>query len=57
MLQLTSAAFGKMAAWRHLVMRAEGERTIVEHRIAGNAEGNVAPAKRHAVAARRDPDD
>jgi len=57
MLQLAPAAFGKMPARRLLVMRPEGERTVVEHRIAGHAERYVPAAWRHAVAARGNADD
>src|SRR5205085_8440728 len=49
--------FRKMAARRLLVVRAERQRAIVEHRIAGNAERNVAAARRNAVAARGNADD
>ena len=57
MLQLAAAAFGKVAARRLLVVRPGRQRAIVEQHVAGHAEGDVAAAWRHAVAARRDADD
>src|SRR5690242_1720591 len=57
MLQLASPAFGKVTARRFLVMRPECQRTIVKHRITGDAEGHVAAAGRHPIAARRNADD
>jgi hypothetical protein len=44
MLELASAAFGKMAAGRLLVMGPGRERPVIEQRIAGNAERHVPPA-------------
>ena len=57
LLELAPAAFGKVAAWRHLVMRARRERSIVEQRIARNAERHMAAARRHAISARGDAND
>ena len=56
-LELAAAAFGEMTARRLLVMRAGRERAVVEQGIARHAEGDVAAARRHPVAARRDADD
>ncbi len=56
-LELTPAAFGKVTARRLLVMRSGRKRTVVEQRIARHAEGHMASACGHAVAARGDPDD
>jgi hypothetical protein len=44
MLELTAATFRKMPARRCLVVRTEGESTIVEHCVARHAEGHMAPA-------------
>jgi hypothetical protein len=44
MLELTSPAFGKMPARRLLVVRAGGERSVVEKSIARNPERHVAAA-------------
>ena len=54
MLQLAAAAFGKMTAWRHLVMRAEGQRPVVEHASPGTPNGTwrplaVTPSPRAAI--------
>jgi len=57
MLQLAAAALGKMAAWRRLVVRPEGQRAIVEQRVARNPERYMATASRNAIAARSDADD
>ena len=51
-LELAAAALGEMAARRLLVMRAEGERAIVDHGVAGNPERKVPAACCHAIAAR-----
>ena len=56
-LELAAAALGEMAARRLLVMRAEGERAIVDHGVAGNPERHVATACRHPVPARGYADD
>src|SRR5690348_8425900 len=57
MLELAPAAFGKVAAGRVLVVRPRSERAVVEQRVAGDSEGHMPPARRHAVAARSDADD
>lgn len=57
MLQLAAPALGEVAARRLLVMHAIGKRPIVEHRIAGNAEGHVSARRRHAVASGGNPND
>lgn len=57
MLELAPAAFRKVPAGRLLVMWTEGERAIVEHRIARNAERDMPTAGRDAISARRNPDD
>ena len=44
MLKLAPAALGKVPARRVLVMRTEGERSIVEQGVAGNCEGDMGPA-------------
>jgi hypothetical protein len=57
MLQLTAAALGKVTAWRRLVVRPEGERAVVEHGVAGNAERDVAAARRDSIPTRGNADD
>lgn len=57
MLQLAPAALGEMAARRLLAMGAGSDGAILGDRIARHREGDMAAACRHAVAARRDPDD
>ena len=57
MLELAPAAFGKVSARRLLVVRTWRECSIVEQGVAGNAEGDVTPAWRHAVTPRRNADD
>jgi hypothetical protein len=43
-LQLAAAAFREMTAGRLLMMRPRSKRSVVEQRVAGNAEGDVAAA-------------
>ena len=43
MLELAAAAFGEVAAWRLLVMRAGCERAVVEQGVARHAEGTCRP--------------
>ena len=57
MLKLAPAAFGKVTAWRQLVVRSIGQRPVVEHRIAGHAERHVPAGFGNSVAARGNPDD
>src|SRR5437868_12469350 len=57
MLQLASAAFGEMAAWRLLVARTKGQRPVVEQRIPGHSERHMPSACRYSVAARGNADD
>lgn len=57
MLQLATAAFREVAARRLLMVRPEGQRSIVENGVAGNSEGNVTSVGRHSVTARRNPND
>src|SRR5437868_9400890 len=57
MLQLAPAAFGKVTAWRQLMMRAGRERAIVEQCISGHAPRHMASARRDPVAPRGDADD
>lgn len=57
LLKLAAAALGKEAAGRILVMRAGRERSVVEQRVSGDAERNVSPARRYAVAPGCDADD
>src|SRR3954451_15836405 len=57
MLELAPAALWEVAARRFLMMRPKRQRAIVEHGVAGNAEGNVSSARRHAVPARGNADD
>ena len=57
MLELTAAAFRKVPAWRILVMRPVSQRTVVEHGITRDAEGNVAAAGGDSIATRGNPDD
>src|SRR5438270_7591701 len=56
-LELASAAFGKMPARRLLMMWSKGECAIVENGVARHAEGHVAPARGDPVAARGNADD
>src|SRR5579884_215121 len=51
MLELAAAAFREMAARRLLVMRPGRQRAIIEQRVAGYAERDVATARGHAIAA------
>ncbi len=57
MLELAPTAFGKVTARRLLVVRSGSERTIIKERITGDPERHVPPARRDAVAPRRDADD
>lgn len=41
MLELTSAALRKVTAGRRLVMRPDGERAVVEQRVARDPERNM----------------
>src|SRR5206468_8167803 len=56
-LELTPAAFRKVTAWRHLMVRAEGKRPIVKYCVTGNAERHVTAACRHSIATGGDADD
>jgi hypothetical protein len=56
-LQLASAAFRKVTAWRHLVVSSVLERPIIEKTIARHSEGDVPAALRDAVSSRGDSDD
>ena len=56
MLQLTSAAFRKVTAWRHLMARARLDRPIVEQDITWHREGDMTAAGGDTVAPRRDAD-
>jgi hypothetical protein len=56
-LELASAAFGKMTAWRFLMMRPGRQRSVVEQGVARNSKRHMAPAFSHAVASRRNADD
>ena len=55
-LELTPAAFGEVTARRLLVVRPWRKGAVVEQRVAGNSKGDMPTAWRHAIAARRDPD-
>jgi hypothetical protein len=57
MLQLTPPAFREVSAGRLLVMGTKRKRTIVKHRIAGNAERDVSPTCGDAIPAGRNSDD
>src|SRR5688572_24945511 len=57
MLQLAAAALGKVAARRHLVMRAVLDVAISPYHVAGDRERHMAAVIRDAIAARGDPDD
>ena len=56
-LQLASAAFGKVMAWRHLMMRSGRQGAIVEQGVSGHAPLYMTAARRDSVAARGDADD
>ena len=57
MLELTTAALGKVAAWRHLVVRAGLDGAVVKQDIARDGERDMLPAFADALAARGDADD
>ena len=57
MLQLATAAFGKVPARRLLMCGPRRQRAVVEHGIAGNAERHVPPAGGHSVSARSNAND
>jgi hypothetical protein len=57
MLELAAAAFGKVAAWWHLPVRAGLEAAVLEQEITGRGERHVPAGRSHAVATRRDADD
>src|ERR1700752_247534 len=57
MLQLASATFREMSAWRFLMMRSRCKGAVLEQRVSRNAERHMPPARGHSVAAGRDPDD
>lgn len=57
MLELATAAFGKVTARRRLVVRAERQCSVIEHGVARNGERHMASGGGHSVAAGRDPDD
>jgi hypothetical protein len=56
MLELAPSALRKVTAWRHLMVRTRSQRPIVEQDVARNSKRDMAPARRHPVAAGRDPD-
>ena len=56
MLELAAAAFREMAAWRLLVMRAECERAVVEHRVSRHSERNMPATWSYAVSPCRNAD-
>ena len=56
-LELATAALGKVTAWRHLVMRAGQDCPVTEHLVAGYSERNVLAARSDAVAARGNSND
>ena len=56
-LELATAALGKVTAWRHLVMRAGQDCPVTEHLVAGYSERNVPAARSDAVAARGNSND
>src|SRR4051794_32364929 len=57
MLQLASAAFGKVTAWRHLMVRSERQRPIVEQGVSRDSPRHMAAALRYPVSTRGDADD
>ncbi len=57
MLQLATATFGKVPAWRHLVMWPCLNVTAGQHAITGRRKGHMAPIRRHAFAAGGNPHD
>jgi hypothetical protein len=57
MLQLAPAAVREVTAWRLLMVRTRGKRSIAEQRIPSHSERHVAPARRHPVSAGSDADD
>src|SRR5437763_2211030 len=54
MLELAAAAFGKVTAWRQLMMCPERQRAIIEQCIPRNAKRHMTTALGHAVAPRCD---
>ena len=57
MLKLTSAAFGKVTAWRHLMVRTISHRAVFKQQIARDGKGSMLPGGCDAVPSRSDPDD
>ena len=57
MLKLASAAFGKMAARRHRMMRAGHEGAVWVHNVARCGKRDMASVCSNAFASRRDPHD
>src|SRR5437764_7489747 len=56
-LQLAPAAFRKVTAWRHLMMRSGCQRAIVEQGVSRHAPLHMTTARRDPVAPRGDADD
>src|SRR5206468_7740513 len=56
-LELAATAFGKVTAWRHLMVFAERQRTIIEQCVAWDAKGHVATVCCDPVPARGNADD
>ncbi len=57
MLELASAAFGKVAAWRHHMVRSGKDRASRVDRVPRGGERKEAAALGDSVAARGEPDD
>ena len=55
-LELATAAFGKMPARGFLVVGSQRERAVIEQRVAGHSERDVATTLANSIAARRDAD-